>query len=73
MIPDVPSIKQEDLYRKIHSVPLCRSSWLSEDTHRSSRRPSYWPDHTIEVRDFVYWGVRSVSRRKVSIVSQQDC
>ena len=51
VIPDVPSIKKQIL-QEIHTVP-CAGHLRYQRTLKKLQENLYWPDHTIEVRDFV--------------------
>ena len=49
--PDVPSIKKQIL-QEIHAVPYAGHLGYQR-TLKKLQENFYWPDHTIEVRDFV--------------------
>ena len=51
VIPDVPSIKKQIL-QEIHAVPYAGHLGYRR-TLQKLQENFYWPDHTIEVRDFV--------------------
>ena len=51
MIPDVPGIKQKIL-KEIHSVPYAGHLGYQK-TLKKLQENFYWPDHTLDVRDFV--------------------
>ena len=51
VIPDVPSIKKQIL-QEIHAVPYAGHLGYQR-TLKKLQENFYWPDHTIEVRDFV--------------------
>ena len=51
VIPDVPGIKQKIL-QEIHSVPYAGHLGYQK-TLKKLQENFYWPDHTLDVRDFV--------------------
>ena len=51
VIPDVPGIKQKIL-KEIHSVPYAGHLGYQK-TLKKLQENFYWPDHTLDVRDFV--------------------
>ena len=51
MIPDVPSVKQKIL-QEIHAVPYAGHLGYQK-TLKKLQEHFYWPDHTVDVRDFV--------------------
>ena len=51
VIPDVPNIKQK-LMREVHAVPYAGHLGYQK-TLKKLQQHSYWPDHTLEIRDFV--------------------
>ena len=51
VIPDVPSIKQK-IMQEVHSVPYA-SHLGYQKTLKKLQQHFYWPDHTLEIRDFV--------------------
>ena len=51
VIPDVPGIKQ-NILQEIHSVPYAGHLGYQK-TLKKLQENYYWPDHTLDVRDFV--------------------
>ena len=51
VIPDVPSIKQK-LMQEVYSVPYAGHLGYQK-TLKKLQQHFYWPDHTLEIRDFV--------------------
>ena len=51
VIPDVPSIKQK-LMQEVHAVPYAGHLGYQK-TLKKLQQHFHWPDHTLEIRDFV--------------------
>ena len=51
MVPDVPELK-EQIMREFHEVPY--SGHLGyHKTLKKIQQSFYWPEHTLEIRDFI--------------------
>ena len=51
VVPDVPELKKQ-IMRELHEVPY--SGHLGyHKTLKNIQRTFYWPDHTLDIRDFV--------------------